>query len=288
MGQRFLRGSENLILFNKLMKLVIKKSEINKPFLEFSGQQFELLSKKIALYYNKMPDIERPIAKNTFRDYRFMCDPNNLKYTFSISQNKLDLLCRYVDENTWKDFAENRSIYNRKDGQLSFYTTNNIFNLIHDEPLAVNTIMSQNPKFKIDNTKNSIQLLFDHGVCNLYNKSFRKAFTLFDSCCHLDSYNAKHYFFKSLCMLENKRPSRHRKTEIDNILKTLNFAIKFDPTNTVYEDFLIVIYKDFHEQLGYSYDFPKNRKVSIQENWIRFLEHCTDIPYRELVQILTY
>ncbi len=279
-------GETNLEVFLELIQLVIRESGIPKPLNEFRSNEQVALANKIKALLNPKGDIY-PISANTIRDYRFMCDPNNWKYPFSASEGKLDMLCQYIGEVSWKRFVSNRIEGVTAEFYDSFYRSDNIFSLIYEKASEINNMIIQGEKLLKQNN-NSVEILFNVGVSLLFKSHFKKAETLFNRCSDLESHNSKFYFFKSLSLLDGKRPYRHKKIKIDGIIDHLNKSIQFNDENTsYYSQLLHLIHQDFHQRIGYSYHRVRLIKQPSQLEWLRFLEICTGIPYKEIENILT-
>ncbi|NMH87982.1 hypothetical protein [Flavivirga algicola] len=278
-------GETNLEVFLELIQLVIKKSGIRKPLNEFKGHEQNTLADKIKSILNPNGDIY-PISANAIRDYRFMSDPDNWKYPFSVSEGKLDVLCQYIEEVSWKRFVSDRIDGVIADFNDSFYRSDNIFPLIYEKASEINNMIIQGEKLLKQNN-NSVEILFNIGVGLLFKGYFKKAENLFNKCCDLESHNSKLHFFKSLSLLDGKRPFRHKKIRIDGIIEHLNKSIQFNSEGiTYYSELLHLIYQDFHQRIGYSYQRIRLTKHSPQLEWLQFLEICTGIPYKEIEKTL--
>ncbi len=279
-------GEANLEVFLELIQLVIQKSGIQKPFNKFKGDEQRSLANKIKVYFNLGDKDPYPIAATTIRDYKYMCDPNNWKYPFSITEGKLDILCKYTDQNSWYHFAKKRTNKVTAKFTDSFYRSDDIFSLIYSKTPEIDHIIAHGEKIlKQDN--DYVEALFNVGVCLLFKSHFKKAATLFNRCSELESLNSRFYFFKSLSLLEGKRPYRHKKIIIDNIIDHLNKSIHLNPENTTYSELLYLIHQDFHQRIGYSYHRIQLVKRPPQLEWLLFLEICTGIPYKEIEKTLT-
>ena len=83
--------------FCKLLEQVVEAGNIGVSVSKLKNSHFHLLSRKI----NKDPDFEVAIQPSTIRDYRYIYLQ---KKSFSIRENRLDLLCEFIGYDNWINF----------------------------------------------------------------------------------------------------------------------------------------------------------------------------------------
>ncbi|WP_394747114.1 hypothetical protein [Spongiimicrobium salis] len=277
------RGEEYVPIFLKLMKLVVEVSGIEKPFEQFRGKEQSNLSKRI--HKKLRPNDEfPPISANAIRDYRLRCFGANRTEPFFIASEKLDILCSYIIEDypnytTWSDFLENHGGEPKSNLGKSFYTASNIFELIQQKTNSDDSDTISRCENALHLNKNSAELNFNLGIYLLDLHHYKRANVFFKKCAFLESQNPEPYFFRALCLLEGKRPFRHKKALIDQLIRILEFAIRLQPENPIYQDFLYVIYTDFHKRIGFSLHGNRIVKPIYDRpvEWMAFLSKCSGL-----------
>lgn len=289
-------GKKNKKVFLKLMEFVIKKGntikekeelEIIKPFIRFTASDSKILLKRVATELNT--ENEYPFSPNTLRDYAYMCNPDNLKYSdFKVSNKNLELLCLFIEETSWKRFASKYIPEIEIELKESFYQSdmNLIFQYIQNKRIELSKMIQKWEK-SLREKPNPPELNFNLGICYLSNNFYQKAIFQFDYCTEIESLNAIHYVFKSLSLLNGIRPYRHKKKSIDKILQTLDYAAVLDPENSYCSDISYLIYKDFHLRIGYDIEEKSAPNTERQDSWLTFLSHCSGISSKELNIILS-
>lgn len=277
----YVYGKAEFIVFLKLIKLLVKKTEKKKSFINFNTDDFGELAEDIAEHFKLR---SYPIAPNTLRDYSYICDSKRKK-KFRVREDKLDILCKYVNNETWSVFVSTRIKAPTEKLDNSFYQSNNIFLLIDSKKSEMQNII----KFwegELQQDPSSNESRFNIGVCLLYAKHFNRARLFFEKCIEIESQNKLFYLFKSLSLLNGERPYRHKKNDMDNILVVLQHAMQLDPKNSFIVDLLHLIQRDFYLRIGYNIVEEPPLKAPQKPAWLIFLSQCSGISIQELKIIL--
>lgn len=283
-----INGEENFEIFKLLIEEVVNKSTINKPFADFDTNDLLELTTEINKSLSDDPSgskrgSESTIGESTMRDYRYQYLEKE-KYPFKADSQKLNILCRFCKKEHWKEYAKNNGATAQKEFGDSFYKSNDIYRTFKDQQKRLDVLFARAQKrYKTD--PQSPEHIFNLGISMLWNRQLKAAEQLLGQCVQIQPFNANFCFFHVLSLMGGKRPFRHRKIDLDELLARINATIKIDQGREDCHYLTELIYKDFHQRIGYSHpdrqiitDFPG-------KEMLEFFSRASGISYQELAKL---